>query len=251
VDDGGAEILGAAIRGGALRCRAEGHRALKQRGDGSVTPYRASGARQGGGCDCLAAARRLARGRRAGAGRSLPIDGIWVRAAGEDGLWQGRIAPTCSRESLTDEAPCDVLALFRMRSGGGGKHLGMATNGRPQARFYPCYSEVTGLLKAPLGASRGAGRIVARFEFRRRRSDGTILLQTAVCRDCGSVGGRSRGFPRSGGACVGAPWAALITSGCWTRGEGGRDRQVDRFRLTPTGEGALYAGLWPMRVGAG
>jgi len=175
---------------------------VKQRGDGCVHPMCHQAVAQGAGCDWLG----LLRGR-----AGLEVVGqvprgdpaysmIGPSRKGVGALVQAALRHLF-REIPTDEAPATCL-LFTHAQRGGWRNIWHRRQSRPAGALYPCLQPVTGFTESPWSMPWRRPPIVARFlNFRREAICGTILLQRQVPR-CGSVGGRSRGFPRVAvGAC--------------------------------------------------
>jgi len=130
------------------------------------TSYRHQASRRGAGTDCLGLLRGVWReivGAEPEAAPAYTMD--WSEPAREEHLWQAA-ARHLRPKPIAEEAPGDVL-LFRMRSGGVAKHLGIAGRIGPEATFIHAYSGHA-VVESPLSAP-WRRRIVARFSFPEER----------------------------------------------------------------------------------
>jgi len=126
------------------------------------TPYRHQASCKGAGCDCLGLLRGLWREVLGAEPEAVPAYSMdWSEPAGDEQLWRAAMRHLQAKP-LVEEAPGDVL-LFRMRSQGVAKHLGVAGRIGAQATFIHAYLG-HGVVESPL-TSPWWRRIVARFEF--------------------------------------------------------------------------------------
>ena len=126
------------------------------------TPYVHQQAAKGAGCDCLGLVRGVWRDVYGSEPERPPAYSMdWSEPQGEERLWDAALRHL-SAKPLDASAPGDVI-LFRMRSGGVAKHLGIQTRVGASAAFVHAYSG-HGVVESPLSAP-WARRIVARFEF--------------------------------------------------------------------------------------
>ena len=126
------------------------------------TPYLHQASCRGGGTDCLGLLRGVWREVVGAEPEPVPPYSMdWSEPARDELLWRVAERHLC-RVPLSDEAPGDVL-LFRMRSGGVAKHLGLAAETGEQATFIHAYSGHA-VLESPLTGP-WRRRIVARFRF--------------------------------------------------------------------------------------
>lgn len=129
------------------------------------TPYVHQASCKGAGCDCLGLLLGLWRefhGKLPGPVPAYTND--WSETSGEERLLMAARAHLQEKD-LNDAAPGDVL-IFRMRSGGVAKHVGLQTNVLPTPRFLHAYSGrgvTEGALTPPW-----ARRVAARFAFPER-----------------------------------------------------------------------------------
>lgn len=126
------------------------------------TPYLHQASRRGAGADCLGLVR--------GVWRELwgeepekvpPYTADWSEPQGDETLWRAAERHLV-RVQNTDQLSGDVL-LFRMRTGGVAKHLGIAAEIGALSTFIHAYSGHA-VVESPLSAP-WARRIVARFRF--------------------------------------------------------------------------------------
>ena len=125
------------------------------------TPYRHQAAVQGAGTDCLGLLRGVWRAVHGAEPVPVPPYGPdWAETGGTEALWQAlaNLWPAATGPMR----PGEVL-LFRMRAGSMAKHLGLATQAGPGARFVHAYSG-HGVVESALSAP-WARRIVARFDM--------------------------------------------------------------------------------------
>lgn len=125
------------------------------------TPYLHQASCKGAGTDCLGLVR--------GVWREVigpepekppPYSADWGDTSGEEQIMQAALRHL--RPVVTEPLPGDVL-VFRMRSGGVAKHLGLLSATGCEARFIHAYSGHA-VLESPLSLP-WARRIVARFRF--------------------------------------------------------------------------------------
>ncbi|MFP5478724.1 MAG: peptidase [Alphaproteobacteria bacterium] len=126
------------------------------------TPYQHQASVQGAGADCLGLLRGI--WRRIYGVEPEPVPPYtedWAEPDRREVLLEA--ARRWLRERpLASEAPGDVL-LFRMRTGGIAKHLGVQSQTGPEPRFIHSYSG-QGVVESPLSLP-WRRRIVARFAF--------------------------------------------------------------------------------------
>ncbi|PIE16785.1 MAG: peptidase [Rhodobacterales bacterium] len=124
------------------------------------TPYRHQAATKGAGADCLGLLRGIWRELYGNEPEAVPAyTPDWSEPQGQERLWQA------ARRHLIEQhepAAGDVL-LFRMRSGGVAKHLGIAGRIGAHPTFIHAYTG-HGVVESPLSAP-WQRRIVARFRF--------------------------------------------------------------------------------------
>ncbi|MBT9384260.1 peptidase [Pseudooceanicola sp. CBS1P-1] len=126
------------------------------------TPYLHQASVRGAGTDCLGLLRGLWRDLYGAEPESVPAyTPDWSEPQREERLWQAACRHLLQKPP-GQEAPGDVL-LFRMRSGGVAKHLGIAAEVGPRASFIHAYSRHA-VVESPLSAP-WRRRIVARFTF--------------------------------------------------------------------------------------
>lgn len=126
------------------------------------TPYRHQGASKGAGADCLGLVRGVWRelyGREPA--EVPPYTADWSEPGGDEALW--RAARAHFSEKPVNDAKIGDVILFRMRNGAVAKHLGIASDIGPVARFIHAYSG-HGVVESPFSEP-WARRVVARFEF--------------------------------------------------------------------------------------
>ncbi|WP_425045439.1 NlpC/P60 family protein [Primorskyibacter sp. S87] len=126
------------------------------------TPYRHQAACRDAGTDCLGLVRGLWRELYGREPEKVPAYSMdWSEPQGEERLWQ---AAGRHLKQLPD-GPCRAgeVILFRMRSCGVAKHLGVVSISEPDGRFIHAYSG-HGVVESPLSGP-WRRRIVARFEF--------------------------------------------------------------------------------------
>ena len=126
------------------------------------TPYRHQAARRGAGADCLGLVRGVWR-EAAGAEPESPpaYTPDWSETAREETLWTAAERYLAARPIRGVHAG-DVL-LFRMRTGGVAKHLGILVEDGAQPRFVHAYSG-HGVLETALSAP-WRRRLAAAFSF--------------------------------------------------------------------------------------
>lgn len=126
------------------------------------TPYVHQAAVKGAGCDCLGLLRGVWREVLGAEPEAVPAYSMdWSEPQGDERLW--RAAERHLRpKTVADVALGDVL-LFRMRSGGVAKHLGLQVAAGDTPSFIHAYSG-HGVVESPLSAP-WLRRVVARFEF--------------------------------------------------------------------------------------
>lgn len=126
------------------------------------TPYVHQSSVKGIGTDCLGLLRGIWRALYGDEPEAVPsYSRDWSEPQGEERLWAAATRHLLVKD-LADETPGDVL-LFRMRSGAVAKHLGVASETGPAARFVHAYSN-HGVLESAL-TSPWRRRVVARFSF--------------------------------------------------------------------------------------
>lgn len=126
------------------------------------TPYRHQASARGAGCDCLGLLRGVWRGLYGTEPEEVPpYTPDWAEPEGRELLLEAAARLLCPKVP-DDAAPGDVL-VFRMRSGGIAKHLGLAAETGDRASFIHAYSGHA-VVESPLSAP-WRRRIAARFEF--------------------------------------------------------------------------------------
>lgn len=126
------------------------------------TPYVHQASSKGAGTDCLGLLRGVWRDILGSEPEKAPAYSMdWSEPQGEERLWNAAMRHFL-KKPLDTEASGDVL-LFRMRSGGVAKHLGIAANVGVSGSFVHAYSG-HGVVESPLSAP-WRRRIVARFQF--------------------------------------------------------------------------------------
>jgi NlpC/P60 family putative phage cell wall peptidase len=126
------------------------------------TPYVHQASVRGAGSDCLGLLRGVWRevlGREPEAAPAYTMD--WSEPQGEERLWAAALRHLRPKDVTSEDS--GELLLFRMRSTGVAKHLGIAAKVGPSATFIHAYSG-HGVVESPLSAP-WRRRIVARFEF--------------------------------------------------------------------------------------
>lgn len=126
------------------------------------TPYVHQSSVRGAGSDCLGLLRGVWRevlGQEPEIAPAYTMD--WSEPQGEERLWAAALRHL-KATGLGTERSGDLL-LFRMRSTGVAKHLGIAADIGPASTFIHAYSG-HGVVESPLSAP-WRRRIVARFEF--------------------------------------------------------------------------------------
>lgn len=119
-------------------------------------------AAKGAGCDCLGLVRGVWTALIGHEPERPPAYSMdWSEPQGEERLWAAALRHLKSKP-LGSASMGDVI-LFRMRSGGVAKHLGIQSDTGNAARFIHAYSG-HGVVESPLSAP-WARRIVARFAF--------------------------------------------------------------------------------------
>ncbi|MEC7793678.1 MAG: peptidase [Pseudomonadota bacterium] len=124
------------------------------------TPYLHQASHRGIGADCLGLLRGIWRELYGAEPEPVPpYSRDWSEPSGDERLWAA-----AARHLLPggEETPGQVL-LFRMRSGGVAKHLGVQGSVGPSPTFIHAYSG-HGVVESPLSAP-WRRRIVARFTF--------------------------------------------------------------------------------------
>ncbi|GAA6207814.1 peptidase [Cognatishimia sp. WU-CL00825] len=126
------------------------------------TPYVHQSACMGAGTDCLGLIRGVWRGLYGQEPEQAPAySRDWSEPEGRERLWQAA-QRHLSAKALSDAASGDVL-LFRMRSSGVAKHMGVQALTGTHPSFIHAYSGHA-VLESPLSRP-WARRIVARFAF--------------------------------------------------------------------------------------
>ncbi|XDA96550.1 peptidase [Sulfitobacter sp. LCG007] len=126
------------------------------------TPYVHQASCRGGGADCLGLLRGIWRGLgMVEPEEAPPYAPDWSEPQGEERLWAAARRHLVEKP-LYSEARGDVL-LFRMRSSGVAKHLGIAARIGRDPSFVHAYTG-HGVVESPLSAP-WRRRIVARFSF--------------------------------------------------------------------------------------
>lgn len=126
------------------------------------TPYVHQASVRGAGCDCLGLIRGIWRAVIGPEPQAIPAySRDWSEPQGDEALWRAGLRHLVARP-LDAAAPGDVL-LFRMRSDGVAKHLGVQSTVGPQPGFIHAYSG-HGVIESALSAP-WARRVVARFAF--------------------------------------------------------------------------------------
>jgi NlpC/P60 family putative phage cell wall peptidase len=126
------------------------------------TPYVHQAAVRAAGCDCLGLLRGVWREVLGCEPEAVPAYSMdWSEPQGDERLWAAA-QRHLKAKGLADVAAGDVL-LFRMRSGGVAKHLGLQARVREAPSFIHAYSG-HGVVESPLSAP-WLRRVVARFEF--------------------------------------------------------------------------------------
>lgn len=131
------------------------------------TPYVHQASTPGAGADCLGLVRGVWRavfGREPESPPAYTCD--WSEAARDERLWRAaaRHLVPCARDAF---APGDVV-LFRMRTAGVAKHLGIVGSVGRSPSFVHAYSG-HGVIESPLSVP-WRRRIVARFAFPERNT---------------------------------------------------------------------------------
>ncbi|MFC7704992.1 peptidase [Plastorhodobacter daqingensis] len=126
------------------------------------TPYRHQASARGAGADCLGLLRGVWRALYGAEPESVPpYSPDWAEPARDEVLMRAALRHLIPKDDAA-AAPGDVL-LFRMRSDGIAKHLGIAAEIGAGATFVHAYSG-HGVVESPLSAP-WARRIAARFAF--------------------------------------------------------------------------------------
>ncbi|MBD3679601.1 MAG: C40 family peptidase [Rhodobacteraceae bacterium] len=129
------------------------------------TPYVHQASAIGAGADCLGLLRGLWRGLYGAEPEPVPpYSADWSEPQREERLWQAARRHLVEQE-IGAARPGDVL-LFRMRTRGVAKHLGIAAQCGAAPSFIHAYSG-HGVVESPLSTP-WARRIVARFSFPER-----------------------------------------------------------------------------------
>ncbi|MBN8294190.1 C40 family peptidase [Rhodobacter sp. NTK016B] len=125
------------------------------------TPYCHQASARGAGCDCLGLVRGVWRALKGDEPEHLPpYSADWGESGGDEVLWQGLARHL--RRVQSPLLPGDIL-LFRMRSRGVAKHLGILSLAGSAPRFIHAYCG-HGVVESPLSRP-WARRIAARFEM--------------------------------------------------------------------------------------
>lgn len=126
------------------------------------TPYVHQSTVKGAGTDCLGLLRGIWRVLYGNEPEKIPAYTMdWSEPQGEERLWAAAVRHLRTKE-IDDEAPGDVL-LFRMRSSGVAKHLGIVGRVGQQASFIHAYSN-HGVIESSLSLP-WRRRVAARFSF--------------------------------------------------------------------------------------
>lgn len=126
------------------------------------TPYVHQMARKGAGCDCLGLIRGVWRGVIGEEPEVPPAYTMdWSEPQGEERLWAAALRHL-SPKPVSEAAVGDVI-LFRMKTGGVAKHLGLQSEIGDVPRFIHAYCG-HGVVESALSRP-WARRMVARFEF--------------------------------------------------------------------------------------
>lgn len=126
------------------------------------TPYVHQSTVKGAGTDCLGLLRGIWRVLNGNEPEKIPAYTMdWSEPQGEERLWAAAVRHLRTKE-IDDEAPGDVL-LFRMRSSGVAKHLGIVGRVGQQASFIHAYSN-HGVIESSLTLP-WRRRVAARFSF--------------------------------------------------------------------------------------
>jgi len=126
------------------------------------TPYVHQSSVKGVGTDCLGLLRGIWRALYGAEPEAVPPYSYdWSEPQGEERLWEAALRHLTVKD-LGDAAEGDVL-LFRMRSEGVAKHLGVASEVGAAPRFVHAYSRHA-VLESALTAP-WSRRLVARFSF--------------------------------------------------------------------------------------
>jgi NlpC/P60 family putative phage cell wall peptidase len=126
------------------------------------TPYVHQAAVKGAGCDCLGLLRGVWREVFGAEPEAVPAYSMdWSEPQGDERLW--RAAARHLQSKAVGEAAVGDVLLFRMRSGGVAKHLGVQARVGNTPSFIHAYSG-HGVVESPLTAP-WLRRVVARFEF--------------------------------------------------------------------------------------
>jgi len=144
------------------------HRVVEEARRWIGTPYVNQAACRGAGSDCLGLIRGVWRALHDGQEPEAvpPYSADWSEAAGDERLWRAAQRHLSAKPVSAAEIG-DVL-LFRMRSGGVAKHLGIASRIGPAPHFIHAFS---GHAVCESALTRPwARRVVARFSFPDRSS---------------------------------------------------------------------------------
>ncbi len=129
------------------------------------TPYRHQASVRGAGTDCLGLLRGIWRTVYGQEPEVVPAyTQDWSEPQGDERLWRAAARHLVAK-SVAAAAPGDVV-LFRMRSDGVAKHVGVQGRIGPEASFIHAFSGHSVVESALTGP--WARRIVARFEFPER-----------------------------------------------------------------------------------
>lgn len=142
---------------------AAGARALEEARGWIGTPYRHQASRRGAGADCLGLLRGVWRALYGAEPEAVPpYTPDWAEPTRDEVLWR---AAERHLIRLAPDAPVEpgCVLLFRMRTRGVAKHLGLQGRTGVQPSFVHAYSG-QGVVESPLSAP-WARRVVARFRF--------------------------------------------------------------------------------------
>ena len=124
------------------------------------TPYVHQASRKGAGCDCLGLLRGCWRALRGPEPMAVPpYTADWSEPQGDERLW--RAASQCLTPTTTAAFCSGDIVLFRMRSGGVAKHVGIIAQTAPYLTFIHAYTG-HGVVESPFSGP-WQRRVVARF----------------------------------------------------------------------------------------